>query len=919
MDTSDTRRWQRRLWFALAAILAVAWVTAFPGWAQDADKTGETSAALPAASDSAPSQPGAGITPTTDAPTQENQPDEPKAAGAPKKSPPPTVPKAELASFGYAFFSRAPTTYAPITDTPVPPNYGLGPGDTLKISFWSAIGQETTVTRAVDASGRIDLPLLGTITARGLTLSQFEAMVLREYGRQFHQIRGRVTLDHLRSLQVMVAGEAQRPGLYTISALSTAFNALYQAGGPTARGSMRQVALIRNNRQIATLDLYDYLLTGRRVQDYRLEPGDTLFIPVVGPVVGIKGWVKRPALYELKGGERLRDLIAMAGGIRASTYLKLVQIERIRAHSERVLADVDVAALLDGDDTHNLELRDGDLISVGTVLDKRANGVEITGKVARPGLFELKPGMRVKDLLAAAQGTVGEVDFGRAEVFRIEPDQTSGVIPFDLGKALAGDPEANLLLQPGDKVMIYLPEQVQRRRKVSIEGPVQRPGAYDRGTGMRVADLIYAAGGLGDDAYPDRADLVRVRPDETNEAIPIDLRALKDPRQNLELADRDRLRIFRLAEVEWRNRAVSISGALQRPGTFERTEGMTLRELIFQAGNVLPNAAGRAEVSRARGTQDTNVLVADLDRLLKQNDLSADVALQDGDKVLIPEVGNYLFTPETVTLGGEVRYPGAYALQGKHERLSHLIERAGGLTEYAFPEGALFTRRTDNMITPPQAEVASRVQQKAAEHAERQYQLELARAGRDQPRPAGSAVSGSEKAPAAAVAAAQAAGATAAEPVVISPPKAAPSILPSGRIPLDLKAVLANPHGDADLVLENGDALAIPRRPTTVVVAGSVVSPGAIAYGPGRGIDYYVTQCGGYDEDASSGRTVVLRANGTVLPRREVREVQLGDVVIVPSQAVILRDRNKWDDLGKALSVVADAATSFFLIREAAR
>jgi protein involved in polysaccharide export with SLBB domain len=325
-----------------------------------------------------------------------------------------------------------------------------------------------------------------------MTLAQFEAMVLREYGRHFRQIQGRVTLDRIRSLQVMVAGDAMSPGLYTISALSTAFNAIYQAGGPTPRGSMRRIALIRNGEQIATIDLYDYLLTGRRVQDYALEPGDTLFVPVVGAVVGIKGCVKRPALYELAGGERLRDLIEMAGGVRAATYLDLVQIERIRDHSERVLADVDVSALVDGDDTHNLKLRDGDLIAVGSVLDRRANSVELLGRVARPGLYELKPGMRVKDLVAEAQGTLGEVDMTRAEILRIEPDETTRLIPFALGKALEGDPQANLALQPGDQVTIYAPGQVQRRRKVSIGGAVQRPGTYDRLAGMRLADLVFA-------------------------------------------------------------------------------------------------------------------------------------------------------------------------------------------------------------------------------------------------------------------------------------------------------------------------------------------------------------------------------------------------------------------------------------------
>lgn len=748
-------------------------------------------------------------------------------ARTPAEETPPLIPENLLQPFGYSFFANAPKTFAPIPDTAVPRDYVLGPGDKLHIAFWSVIGQETTLEPTVDAAGQVHVPLLGLVAGSGLTIERFEQKVISGLRRHFAHVEGQVTLASLRSLRVLVAGEATRPGAYTVSSLSTAFNVLYQAGGPNGRGSMRAIALLRGNREVGVIDLYEFLLTGKRTRDYKLVAGDTLFIPVVGKMVGIRGEVRRAALYELLAGETLGDLVAMAGGIQPATYIRRLQIERIQDHERRVVLDLDLQRVLEPrPDDGPVELLDGDLVTIYRVLDQRMNTVELTGQVARPGVYELKPGMRVSDLVEAAQGLQGETYMERAEIRRTNADSTVTLIPFNLEQALYGG--GSPLLQRWDRVIIYSPEHV------------------------------------------------------------------RDPR------------------------VVSVVGQVRHPGTYERTEGMTLSDLLFQAGGPLPEAASWAEVARARGTDGTAVMVADLQRL-RAGGSADDVELQDGDRVLVPEVGQYQRVPQTARIAGEVRFPGAYALEGRGETLGHLLRRAGGVTEDAFVSGAVFIRRIGNMVTDYQEQIARQVQAKAEARAELQYQLELAKAARGAtsllPSPGPSApVTPAPSAASAVAAAASSDQATGA--VAVAAPEKLGELISSGRVPIDLSAVIAAPGEPADVVLEDGDMLIVPRRPRTVLVSGAAVSPGAVLFEPGKPVDYYVERTGGYDEDANRGRVVVLRADGAVLRRDLVKQVEVGDIIIIPSRPVILREKDTWGEVGKALSAVASAAMTFYLIRE---
>ena len=906
--------------------------------------------------------------------------------------------ESELRPFGYAFFANAPETFTPVPDTPVPRDYLLGPGDKLRIAFWSSIGQESTLEPTVDPRGQVHVPLVGVVTAGGVSIESFEAKILAGLRHHFPHIRGQVTLASLRSLRVLVAGEATRPGAYTVSSLSTAFNVLYQAGGPNGRGSMRSIRLMRGDQIVSEIDLYEFLLTGRRARDYRLVTGDTLFIPVAGKMVGIRGEVRRRAIYELLPDETLSDLIRMAGGIEPTSDIRRLQIERIQNNERRVVLDLELARVLSpppGDAP--VELLDGDLVTISRVLDKRMNTVELAGPVARPGFYELKPAMRVSDLVQAAQGLQGEVYMERADILRTNGDATVSIIAFslaqalnggenptlerwdrviiyppdqvkdprlvsivgrvrrpgsyarrqnmrlndlifaaggvleeaylhraglvrrngdgscvtiaiDLSQALAGAEQANLPLHDGDRLVVSSQAEAEwQQRSVSVEGAVQRPGAYERTTGMTLRDLLFQVGGPLLDAFMARANLTRYLLGEKRETVALDLEAIIAGRaDNIVLRDRDHLAIYHQSEVAWRDRVVRIEGAVQRPGAYERTEGMVLSDLLFEAGGPLPQAAAWAEVARPHGADGAAVMIADL-RRLRDHESADDLTLFDGDRVLVPEVGQYQRAPQTVRIAGEVRFPGAYALEGRGETLGRLLRRAGGVADDAFVKGAIFIRRIGNMVTDYQEQIARQVQAKAEARAELQYQLELAKAAKG-----AAPILPSAPSPIVPVQA-PTAGAAAA----VAPAQKLGELINSGRVPIDLGAIIAAPGGHADVTLDDGDMLIVPRRPTTVLVTGAAVSPGAVLFEPGQPIDHYVQRTGGYDEDANPGRVVVLRADGTVLRRDLVSQVEAGDVIVIPSRPVVLREKDTWGAVGKALSAAANGAITFYLIRQA--
>jgi protein involved in polysaccharide export with SLBB domain len=675
--------------------------------------------------------------------------------------------QAPVLPFGYDIFGYSPTTFEPLSTGPVDPDYPIGPGDEVIIQVWG--DNEFTHAAIVSREATITVPDVGQVVLNGLTLAQAKRLITDRLSTVYSGIRARrpttfvdVTLGKLRTMQVFILGDVVRPGGYTISSVSTVLNALYNAGGPTPRGSMRDVRIVRHNEIFKRVDLYGYILTGTKAEDVRLQSGDVVFVPPVGKTVAVLGEVHRQAIYELTPGERFHDLLRLSGGIQSTALLSRVQIDRIIPFSERdslagqdrVALDLPLEEIL-ADSTNNPELVDRDIVQIFRIGDVRKNTVTVTGSaILHPGTFQIRRGMRVSDLVWDAGGMTSDAYLERGQLFRTHADLTRSIRSFNLGKALVGDPEHNLVLEELDSVAVYSVWDIRDRHVVLISGEVRRPGSYEFLDGMTVMDLILRAGGLRESAYKMEAEVSRV--DSTT------------------IATTKAAAIYR----------VPISG-------------------------------------------DYAIHSADSSFLLHKY-----------DQVFVREFPDWQLQ-RNVTITGEVMYPGIYSLKSKDERLSSLIQRAGGLKPTGYPRAATFTRAKDG----------------------------------------------------------------------------------AGRLAVDIEDVAMRRGRRYDLVLEEGDAISIPREPKTVKVEGEVGFPASVLYERGRSLGHYIDQAGGYTERSDKGRVKVIQPNGRVKPVRRFwfdPEPEPGAVVIIPGKPPEAK-KETLKDIATIVGIVSGAATTIFLVSEATK
>ncbi len=552
----------------------------------------------------------------------------PAAAGGeaaptnPAPNPPAGTPPMKLPLFGSALFDLAPATFEPATYGPVPQDYTIGAGDELVIELWGEVSSRHLYT--VDRRGSILLTDAGQVNVAGETLEAAKRNIVRRLSTVYSGVKTKgngsthvdVSLGSLRSIRVFVIGEARRPGGYKVSSVSTMTQALYAAGGPSPIGSMRDVQLIRDNQIISHLDLYRYLLEGKREGDMVLKEGDTVFLPTAGKIVAVTGPVRRNRRYELTEGEGLRHVLRYAGGLAPEARADIAVIRRILPPEKRKeggLDRIDLDAPLEGYFDENapmIELDDGDIVSV----------------------------LRINS---------------RAE------------------------------------------------RYVAVTGSVVSPGRYGFERGMHLTDLIKQAKGPWRDALLDRALLVRVKDNYSRESFPVSLvAAATDSSADLPLAPMDSLVVFsrRILEPEYR---VVIAGQVRNPGTYVFYEGMTLRDLVLRAGGLTEGAeATQAQVSRLDPPNGdsldklANVITVGLGGGLGGGDADH-FELQNHDNVFIRLIPGWELQ-RNVTVRGEVKYPGVYTLLSREERLSSVIERAGGLLDSASPEGFRLLRSQDN-------------------------------------------------------------------------------------------------------------------------------------------------------------------------------------------------------------------------------
>jgi polysaccharide export outer membrane protein len=697
--------------------------------------------------------------------------------------------------FGYDLFQGVPSTFAPVKDIQVPIDYLVGPGDTFNIQLY---GNETaSYSLTVGRDGRIKFPKLGPIQVSGMGFDTARATLEHRVAQQLIGTQVSVTMGDLRSIRVFVLGEAEKPGSYNVSGLSTMTNALFVSGGVKKIGSLRNIQLKRGGRLVAVLDLYDLLLHGDTSGDRQLMPGDVIFIPPIGAVATVYGAVRRPAIYELKKERTAEQLIDISGGLSPDADAKLAQLERIDSSRLREMHSIDLTS----NAGRNTEMMNGDKLRVPAIRPTLENSVELSGDVFRPGGFQYRAGLRLTDILGSFDELRPSADRHYVMIRReVPPEEKIEVISADLERALmARGSAADPLLRARDKIIVFdltanraraiapVMEDLQLQASattpaqvVSIGGEVRVPGRYPLEPSMHISDLIRAGGSLEDSAYTGDAELSR----------------------------------------------------------YEIVDGKERQTALL----------------------DVNLAA------IRHNEPGADLELKPYDILIIKKTPQW-DVPGTIVLNGELRHPGRYPIH-QGETLSSVLRRAGGLTNLAFDEGAVFTRDELKLREKDQLEMLSnRLQSDLAA-----LSLEAVST---------SAVTNGNG------------GGNAAQALAIGQQliQQLRNTKPVGRLVINVHQVVnGSPGGPGDVLLRNGDVLLIPKQTQEVTVLGEVQSPTSHIYRPGLSRDDYVFKSGGTTQKADRKRIYIVRANGDVVAggrsgwfrRSQAVDVRPGDTIVVP-------------------------------------
>ncbi len=623
-----------------------------------------------------------------------------------------------LTYFGYKTFAKDPGLFQATSVGAVDPDYLIGPGDEIIAMLWG----ETQFRQVlkVDREGFVFIPEIGQVFVNGLNLNLLESKLFRVFSQSYASLnpQGRtpttfldISLGNLRPLRIQVLGEVAQPGAYTVSPSATLFSALYYFNGPTTMGSLRDIQLIRNGKKIASIDFYDYLLTGKKPKDQKLQLDDVIFIPRRLKTVSIEGEVNRNGIYELKANENLFDLVKIAGNLKITAYLDRAQIDRIvpfedrkKIGMDRMYTDVNLGETLESKD--EFPLQDGDHLQIYSILDLRQNVVELRGSVTRPGNYDIGDSLKLSELIKKADGVLGDAFLGRVDIVRIKPDFTEELIKLDLGKALEGSSDNDISLQSLDKIRVYGTTEMIPRTYASITGHVKEPGRYAIQENMTLYDLIFKAGGFLDEEFKkqtflERADLIRMNNDNITRYIEsFNLGELLDSPESgldLPLKPNDIVRIYN-KNIFINNKTITINGVVRSPGSYVLKTDMSLKDLILEAGGIDENVYRyRVEVARIDPLNDdldkyANIVTFNIDEKFSIISPNAnDFNLQPYDLITV-RPDPYFTNQKQVTISGAVLYPGNYTILSSNEKITDIIKRSGGLRPNAYSFGSSFSR-----------------------------------------------------------------------------------------------------------------------------------------------------------------------------------------------------------------------------------
>jgi protein involved in polysaccharide export with SLBB domain len=754
-------------------------------------------------------------------------------------------------------------------DLPVGPDYVVGPGDSLTIDLWGGIS--TKLVRIVDRQGRVTLPEAGPVLVSGRSLGEVQQAVQRAIATQYRDTSADVSVSRLRTIRIYVVGEVEEPGAYDISSLSTALNALVGAGGVTPRGSLRSLKHMRGKQEIEEIDTYDLLLHGVSPDAKKLENGDTLMVPSVGPQVTVTGMVRRPAIYELNGEETVEDALELAGGILPAAALRHVEVQRLEAHEKRTMLSLDLSP--DNSAPTQLtsfKIQDGDEIHIFPIAQYNQDTIYLQGHVQRPGKYSYHAQMKLTDLVASYKDILPEPAAHYGEIIRLNPpDFHPTVVSFDLAAAMA-DPTVAPALQPLDTVRIFSRFDFEPAPTVFVVGEVRSPGNYRTSGQASLRDAVFLAGGLKPDAALDTAQLFRINPDGSSKIFSVNLGSALNGNaaDNILLQPRDRLLIHKnTSRVE--PSTIEITGEVAKPGRYPYTENMRAEDLIRAAGGLKRSAdTSTADLTRYAASGGSSQHLQISLASLSNGNASEDLPLHSGDVLAIRQVPGWSDIGAAVKVNGEVMHPSTYGIR-PGERLSSVLQRAGGYTGQAYPYGAVLMRReVREMETRNQTELINRMK------AER-TQLKALPEGNTQDEKNAKL------------------NALAQTDSTITQLSTTP---PIGRVVIHIQSDIKSwKNTPADVALRDGDVLMIPKKANLVTVNGQVFNPTAISAQSGHSAKWYLSQAGGLTPLADKKAVFVVRADGSVLSAKNNggswfsgdplnTTLRPGDTIVVPEK-----------------------------------
>lgn len=616
--------------------------------------------------------------------------------------------------YGHKVFNSRALTFEPSDNLATPQNYRLGPGDEVIIDIWGT--SEDHLRQTISPEGSIMISQVGPVYLNGMTIADANRHVKGIFAKKYAGVTDaetdvQVTLGQVRTIQVDIMGEVATPGTFRLSPFSSVFHALYRAGGINSIGSLRNIQVLRNGKKIAGVDIYDYLFDGKTAGNIRLQEGDVIIVPPYEQLVNIDGNVKRPMYYEIKPGETIQTVIDYAGGFTGDAYSGMVRLARQSA-TENELYNID------REEFASYRLKDGDILTVGTILDRYANRVELKGAVYRPGMFAINKELStVGQLIKKADGLTDDAYADRVLLYREGPELQLEVLSLDL-KAILNGTAPDVKLKRNDLLVISSIKEIQDRGQLSIQGHVARPGTYPFADNTTLEDLILQAGGLLDGASTARVDISRriVNPSSTtpteqlseNYSISVVGGLAQGEGQNFIMKPYDVV-IIRRSPGYVPQEMVNIGGEVLFAGNYaleKRNE--RLSSIISRAGGLIEGAYTKGAYLTRKLTDEEYKMRQETLRLAMSNqdghgdsislskiqvsdrysvgiDLEKAIAYPGSTYDVIVQPGDVLFIPEqqsTVKIAGDVMFPNTVVfVPGK--KLSYYIDQAGGYGQHA--------------------------------------------------------------------------------------------------------------------------------------------------------------------------------------------------------------------------------------------